>query len=67
MKETTIGGFVMPREYRHIQQYEKELFKLEERGLTHRETGDKVTESRVYLSSKTFRIHQLLQQLFVFK
>ena len=57
----------MPREYRHIQQYEKELFKLEERGLTHWEIGDKVTENRVYLSSKTFRIHQLLQQLFVFK
>ena len=29
----------MPREYRHIKQYEKELFKLKEKGLTHKEIG----------------------------
>ncbi len=32
----------MPREYRHIQQYEKELLKLKESGLTHREIAEKL-------------------------
>ncbi len=31
----------MPREYRHIKQYEKEMLKLKEKGLTHREIGNK--------------------------
>ena len=38
----TIGGFVMARSYRHIQQYEKEILELKERGLTHREVGEKL-------------------------
>ena len=29
----TIGGFVMARSYRHIQQYEKEILELKEQGL----------------------------------
>ncbi len=32
----------MPREYRHIQQYEKELLKLKELGLTHKEIAEKL-------------------------
>lgn len=31
----------MPREYRHIEQYEKEIVKLKEEGYTHREIGEK--------------------------
>ncbi len=31
----------MPREYRHIEQYEKEIFELREQGLTKREIGEK--------------------------
>lgn len=31
----------MPREYRHIQQYEKEILELKEQGLTYREIGEK--------------------------
>lgn len=41
MKETTIGGIFMPREYRKIKQYEKELLELKEKGLTVREIGEK--------------------------
>ena len=37
----TIGGIFMPREYRHIQQYEKELLELKEKGLTVREIGER--------------------------
>jgi len=32
----------MPREYRHIKQYEKEIMQLKKEGLTHRETGKKL-------------------------
>ena len=31
----------MSREYRHIQQYEKELLELKEKGLTVREIGER--------------------------
>ena len=31
----------MPREYRHIEQYEKEILELREQGLTKREIGEK--------------------------
>ena len=42
MKITTIGGFFMPREYRHIKQYEKELTQLKSEGLTHGEIGERL-------------------------
>ena len=42
MKERTIGGFTMPREYRHIKQYEKEIVELREAGFTYREIGEQL-------------------------
>ena len=42
IKETTIGGFFMPREYRHIKQYENEILQLKSEGLTHREIGERL-------------------------
>ena len=36
----------MPREYRHIKQYEKEILALKEEGLTHREIGERLGFSR---------------------
>ena len=38
----TIGGFVMARSYRHIQQYEKEIMVLREHGMTLRQIGDRL-------------------------
>ena len=38
----TIGGFVMARSYRHIQQYEKEILELKKQGLTQREIGERL-------------------------
>ena len=32
----------MPREYRHIKQYEKEIFELKSQGLTQREIGEQL-------------------------
>ena len=32
----------MPREYRHIKQYEKEIVELREAGLTYREIGEQL-------------------------
>ena len=37
----------MPREYRHIQQYENEILKLKEKGLTHREIGEQLGFTKV--------------------
>lgn len=42
MKTTTIGGNFMPREYRHIKQYEKEILRLREEGLTYKEIGEQL-------------------------
>ena len=36
----------MPREYRHISQYEKEILELREAGLTYREIGGKLGFSK---------------------
>ena len=36
----------MPREYRHIEQYEKEILELREQGLTKREIGEKLGFSK---------------------
>ena len=41
IKETTIGGFVMPREYKHIKDYEKEIEELRKEGYSSREIGIK--------------------------
>ena len=41
IKETTIGGFVMPREYRHIKDYEREIEQLRKEGYSSREIGIK--------------------------
>ena len=37
----------MPREYRHIQQYEKEMLELKERGFTYAEIGDKLGFTKI--------------------
>ena len=36
----------MPRSYRHIEQYEKEIFELREKGYTNREVGEKLGFTR---------------------
>ena len=38
----TIGGFVIARSYRHIQQYEKEILEMKENGLTHQEIAKRL-------------------------
>jgi transposase len=38
----TIGGFVMARSYKHIQQYEKEILELKEQGLTQKQIGERL-------------------------
>lgn len=41
----------MPREYRHIKQYEKEILELKEKGLTKREIGEKFGLSKEQIKS----------------
>lgn len=40
MKETAIGGFFMPRSYRHISEYEKEIIEMISKGKTLREIAE---------------------------
>ena len=46
IKETTIGGIVMSREYRQISKYEKEILELKSQGLTHKEIGNRLGFSK---------------------
>lgn len=37
-----IGGIFMPRRYRHIQEYEKEILELKKQGFTRKQIGEKL-------------------------
>jgi len=41
MKETTVGGFVMARSYRKMEEYEEEILRLRKEGKTKREICEK--------------------------
>ena len=43
IKETTIGGFVMPREYRHIKDYEREIEELRKEGFIFQQLTSNLT------------------------
>lgn len=60
MKETTIGGIFMPREYRHIQKYEKEILELREQGLTLKEIGETLgfTHKQVHNFISRYNVNQ---------
>ena len=58
IKETTIGGIFMPRSYRHIQQYEKEILELKTKGLTRKEIGEKLGFSAEQIHSFTKRYNK---------
>ena len=44
--EKTIGGIFMARSYRHIEEYEKQILELKEKGLSQREIGEKLGFSK---------------------
>ena len=48
----------MPREYRHIQEYEKEILKLREQGNSYREIGEKFGFSKKQISKFFERYHE---------
>ena len=48
----------MPREYRHIKQYEKEIFSLKEQGLTYREIGERLGYPREKIQDFFRRYHR---------
>lgn len=41
----------MPREYRHIKQFEKEIIEMREKGLTYREIGSKYGLTKYQIAS----------------
>ena len=47
----------MPREYRHVQEYEKEILKLREQGISYREIGEKFGFSKKQISKFFERYH----------
>ena len=47
----------MPRSYRHIQEYEKEIIELTEQGLTHREVGERLGFSQKQIKEFIGRYH----------
>ena len=53
----------MPREYRHISQYEKEILELRELGLTYREIGEKLGFTKIQVKEFFCRYHQKQRQL----
>ena len=63
LRKTTIGGFFMPREYRHIQQYKNEILKLKEKGLTHREIGEKLGFTKIQVKRFFERYRNTQQKL----
>ena len=54
----------MPREYRHIKQYEKEILELKEKGLTKREIGEKFGLSKEQIKG-FLKIHILVILLLI--
>ena len=48
----------MPREYRHIKPYEKEILELKEKGLTNREIGEKFGFSKEQIKGELKRIRR---------
>ena len=51
----------MPREYRHIKQYEKEIFKLRSEGLTYRQIGEQLGFEQIKIK-KFFERHHINQR-----
>ena len=47
----------MPREYKHISQYEKEILELREKGLTYREIGEKLGFTKSQIKGFFSRLH----------
>ncbi len=50
----------MPRSYRHIQQYEKEILELKEKGLTRKEIGERLgfTSEQIHDFTKRYNRKQ---------
>ena len=53
----------MAREYRHIQQYEKEILQLKEKGYTKREIGEKLGFSKEQIKSFLNRYRRRQEKL----
>ena len=53
----------MPREYRHIEQYEKEILKLREQGLTQSEIGKKLGFTKKQIKGFIGRYNQKQRKL----
>lgn len=48
----------MPRRYSHIKEFEREILKLKEYGLTHRQIGDKLGFTKEQIKESFKRYHK---------
>ena len=53
----------MPREYRHISFYEKEILELKEKGLTHQQIADKLSFSKQSVKNFLHRYRERQRKL----
>ena len=61
--KTTIWGIFMSREYRHVQEYEKEILELKEQGFTNREIGEKLGLSKKQIHDFITRYNEKQRKL----
>ena len=54
----TIGGLVMARIYRHIQQYEREILELKEKGMTQKEIAQQLGFTKEQVKEFFHRQHK---------
>ncbi len=54
----TIGGFVIARSYKHIQQYEKEIIELKEKGLSQSEIAERLGFTKEQVKGFIKRLHR---------
>lgn len=59
IKKTNIGGFAVPIEYRHIKEYETEILKLKEQGLTLRKIREQLGFTRKQIHKFIISIRHL--------
>ena len=63
MKETIIGGIFMPRSYRHVKEYEKEILALREKGFSRKEIADKLGMNMIQIKNFINRYNRQLKRL----
>ena len=63
VRETIIGGIFMPRSYRHVKEYEKEILAFREKGFSRKEIADKLGMNMIQIKNFINRYNRQLKRL----